>query len=334
MATIRKRGRRWQVQIRLAGVAPASATFANRQEAQKWAREMEGRAPVAPAAQPPVDSDLLTLRKLIERYRENVTVHKRGRLNEECYLTAILREPFADAPLSALDASAFAAYRDRLARRIKGASVRKYLTLLSHIYTIARAEWAIAVANPLAHLRRPPAGLPRDRRLQPGEWDALIVAADACRNAVMRPLIEFAVESAMRRGEILRVEFAHRNAERRTLHIPTTKTARPRTIALTPAASRILDEQQAKGYVRPFPTTGNAIRLAWQRIVKRAGIHDLHFHDLRHEAISRLFERGLTIPETALVSGHSDPRQLFRYTHLRAEDVAAKLWRSAASAAP
>ena len=64
---------------------------------------------------------------------------------------------------------------------------------------------------------------------------------------------------------------------------------------------------------------------AWQRLVRRANIQDLHFHDLRHEAVSRFFEMGLTVPEVALISGHRDARMLFRYTHLRAEDIVAKL---------
>ncbi len=67
------------------------------------------------------------------------------------------------------------------------------------------------------------------------------------------------------------------------------------------------------------------MRQAWDRLCRRAAIEDLHFHDLRHEAISRFFERGLSVPEVALISGHRDYRMLFRYTHLRAEDVAKKL---------
>ena len=68
-----------------------------------------------------------------------------------------------------------------------------------------------------------------------------------------------------------------------------------------------------------------AVKLAWKRLIKRSRIVDFHFHDLRHEAISRFFERGLTVPEVALISGHRDVRMLFRYTHLKAEDVAKRL---------
>lgn len=74
-----------------------------------------------------------------------------------------------------------------------------------------------------------------------------------------------------------------------------------------------------------FPVSANALQLAWQRLKKRQGMPNLRFHDLRHEAISRLFERGLSLPEVALISGHKDPRMLLRYTHLRAEDLAKKL---------
>ena len=71
--------------------------------------------------------------------------------------------------------------------------------------------------------------------------------------------------------------------------------------------------------------SANAVRLAWERLKNKGNIKDLHFHDLRHEAISRFFEKGLSIPEVALISGHKDVRMLFRYTHLKAKDVLIKL---------
>jgi integrase len=73
------------------------------------------------------------------------------------------------------------------------------------------------------------------------------------------------------------------------------------------------------------PISANAFRLAWERVKRRAGVEDFRFHDLRHEAISRFFEIGLSVPEVALISGHRDPRMLFRYTHLRPETIARKL---------
>ena len=74
-----------------------------------------------------------------------------------------------------------------------------------------------------------------------------------------------------------------------------------------------------------LPVTETALRKSWERLVKQAGINDFRFHDFRHEAISRFFEIGLSVPEVALISGHKDVRMLFRYTHLKAADVVSKL---------
>ena len=128
----------------------------------------------------------------------------------------------------------------------------------------------------------------------------------------LRNIIEIAIETGMRRGEILNIKKEHIKAD--TLLIPITKNGHQRTIPLTERAKYILNKSKL-----PFPMSANAVRLAWERLKNKANIKDLHFHDLRHEAISRFFEKGLSIPEVALISGHKDVRMLFRYTHLKAE---------------
>jgi integrase len=128
----------------------------------------------------------------------------------------------------------------------------------------------------------------------------------------------------MRRGEIISMCWDHLDLEKRTLLIPNTKNGYARTIPLTSSAVRIIggvDEVQE----RVFPITANAFRLNWERVKRRADIEDLHFHDLRHEAISRFFEMGLNAPEVALISGHRDMRMLFRYTHPLREKIKEKL---------
>ena len=148
------------------------------------------------------------------------------------------------------------------------------------------------------------------------------------RNQHIKALINFAIATGMRRGEILRLDWHDINFETKTLFIPLTKNGHSRTIPLSNQAISILRDIQDKNDTdkqRPFPLSDNAAKLAWQRLLRRSGIDDLHFHDFRHEAISRFFERGLSVPEVALISGHRDFRMLFRYTHLKAEDVAQKL---------
>ena len=110
------------------------------------------------------------------------------------------------------------------------------------------------------------------------------------------------------------------------LHIPLTKNGEARTIPLSKRACQVLHRLSKRTDTqRIFPISKESVKNAWQRLIRRASVDDLHFHDLRHEAVSRFFERGLSIPEVALISGHKDPRMLFRYTHLKAEHVARKL---------
>ncbi len=143
----------------------------------------------------------------------------------------------------------------------------------------------------------------------------------------MGSLLRFAIETGMRRGELVNARWQFVDWARRTLHIPETKNGHPRTIPLSGEAIRILRGILDGGHdsVRIFPLSANAVRLAWGRLIKRARITNLRLHDLRHEAVSRFFEKGLSVPEVALISGHRDYRMLARYTHLRPEDVAKKL---------
>jgi integrase len=105
-----------------------------------------------------------------------------------------------------------------------------------------------------------------------------------------------------------------------------TKNGTSREVPLPKKAVKVLRNQRSRqGTPTPFPVNANAFRLAWERLRKRADLCDLRFHDLRHEAISRFFEMGLSVPEVAVISGHKDARMLFRYTHLRAENIIAKL---------
>ncbi|MBP7721195.1 MAG: site-specific integrase, partial [Alphaproteobacteria bacterium] len=169
----------------------------------------------------------------------------------------------------------------------------------------------------------------RNRRLEPDEWEAIKEAFGTNRNPFIRPLVRLAIETAMRRGELIAIQWQHVDFKTRTVFIPVTKNGHSRTIPLTGEAIKILREireMKEADKKRVFPgMTGNAADHAWDRLIERAQIKNLHFHDLRHEAISRFFEKGLSIPEVALISGHRDYKMLFRYTHLKAEDLANKL---------
>src|SRR5690606_7341706 len=131
---------------------------------------------------------------------------------------------------------------------------------------------------------------------------------------------------------ILALRFRDIGLERQLATVRESKNGYSRTIPLSPAATAILEDVLAKmgeharaKNGRLFPITPLALRLSWDRLTKRANIEDLHFHDLRHEAISRLFELGLTVPEVASVSGHRDVRMLLRYAHGSLQSIRQKL---------
>jgi integrase len=309
MATIRKRRGKWEAQIRRSGLRAVSKSFNVRKDAETWARHVETQADKG--SLPPSLKALqrLTLGDLVIRYRDTVTSTKRSGPIERIVLDAFCAHPIAVKCLSELRTEDFATYRDERLKVIKPASLKRQLVPIRHMFEVARDEWGLPIGeNPVAKLRLHDADQRRERRLQGGELNRLIEASRRCRNRLILPIVQLALETGMRRGEILKIRTVHIDAQRRTLLIPESKNGRSRVIPLTDDALALLPAGSADRQIRVFPISANAFRLAWERLRRRAGIPDLHFHDLRHEAISRFFEAGLTAPEVASISGHRDMR--------------------------
>lgn len=315
--------------MRRMGAAPISRTFHVRADAVEWARFMEVKADRGELPTPLKVLDNHKLRDILERYRDEISVKKRSHDNEKYILNALMRQPFASLSLAEITAAKFCDYRDMRLKVVQAGTIRRELAILRHAFDVAEREWNIPLReNPLKKLAKikPQAG--RTRRLSEEEFKAIQEAAETTRNPHIMPMIRFAIATGMRRGEILRIQWTDIDQAAKTLHIEVTKNGHARTIPLSSHALAALNEVRGwanKGEKRAFPLSENAFKLAWQRLRNRTGIHDLHFHDLRHEAISRFVERGLSVPEVALISGHRDYRMLFRYTHLKPESLVDKL---------
>ena len=201
------------------------------------------------------------------------------------------------------------------------------LILIRHCLRIAISEWGLRLSvNPVDQIKKPPSPRPRERRLNDGEYESLEEASMLTKNPHIWPIIVFAIETGMRRSEILGLTWDNISLERQLAYLPLTKNGTSREVPLSTKAADVLRGQWSRhNTTTPFPVNANAFRLAWERLRKRADLCDLRFHDLRHEAISRFFEMGLSIPEVALISGHKDAKMLFRYTHLKAGNIIAKL---------
>lgn len=325
MASIRKRDTVWQVQIRRSGYPTITRTFARKGEASAWARDTEQQIDRLCM---PVDYALLrrtTLGDLLARYRETVTPTKRGQRSERYRLDYLLRQPMACFSLEMLTPPLIAEYRDRRLQDVKAGTVRRELTTLRHVLEVAVKEWGLPlVSNPVRMIRLPADGRGRDRRLALTEFDSIVAAAARSRTRLLEPVIRLAIETGLRRSELLSLKWDDLDLSKGTVTVHETKNGHRRTIPLTPEAMRVLGGLE-RSCDRVLPVREATFRIAWERLKKRLGLVDLHFHDLRHEAISRFFEMGLSVPEVALISGHRDPRMLFRYTHVQAANVALKL---------
>lgn len=287
MASISKRQNGWFAQIRRKGYEPEYRTFRTKAEAEAWARDRER---LIDQGVPAISQRTLrqtTLGDLIRRYVKEVTPTKKSAESERLRLAKLLNSPMCDLPLSSLTTTPIAAYRDDRAKEAKPGTIARELGLLRTIIEVARKDWGLGlVENVVGNVRKLPVKNARDRRLRPGEISALSAALKRTRNKLVEPAIFLAIETALRRGELLGLTWDHIDLERRTAHIPDTKTGYARTIPLTGRAIELL---QALPRTSPLvlPLSPMALRLAWNRVRGRAGMPDLRFHDLRHEAMSR-----------------------------------------------
>lgn len=328
MATIRKRKHKYEVQIRRRGFAPISRSFHKHADAEEWARFMETQADRGELPTPIKVLDQHKVKDLLIRYRDEISTKKRSHYSEKYALDFLIRQPFASLSLAELTPAKICDYRDARLKQVKPGTVRRDLAILKHTFDIAEREWNIPIReNPLNKIAKikPQAG--RSRRLSEDEFIALQDSQAQTKNPYVMLIIRFAIATGMRRGEILQVKWKDVDFQAKTLHIPITKNGHARTIPLSSHALAVLHETQRveRKNQLVFPLTGNGFQQAWERLRDRAGLKDLHFHDLRHEAISRFVECGLSVPEVALISGHRDYRMLFRYTHLKPESLVEKL---------
>ena len=228
------------------------------------------------------------------------------------------RTPSAICPWPKIRGADVAAYRDRrLSVGLSENSVRLELALLSNLFTVAAKEWRMeSLTNPVLAVRKPAASRPRERRLV-GDEEARLLASCA---DWLRPVVILALETGMRKGEILVLQWENIDLIRRVALLPDTKNGTARHVPLSSRAGDVL-----KGLPRNISGgvfTNQNVSHAFIAATQKAGIEGLHFHDLRHEATSRLFEKGLNPMQVAAITGHKTLQMLKRYTHLRAEDLA------------
>jgi integrase len=180
-----------------------------------------------------------------------------------------------------------------------------------------------SLQNPVQIASKPKPGKGRDRRLEDGEEEKLLNAASPAFQAV----ILFALETAMRREEIASLQWKNVNVKSRYVYLPETKNSEARTVPLSVAAIDILRNfPKPEGVERVFGVTSEQITDTMKKVRVKAGLENIRFHDLRHEATSRFFENtDLDVMEVKAITGHKTLQMLSRYTHLRTARLADRL---------
>ncbi len=324
MATFRKRSGSWQALVKKKGFGQIGRTFDTKAEAEAWAKITEAEM-VRGVYFSRKEAESTTLSEALDRYEREISSIKKGHLQEKKRIRSWKSHPLAKRFLSTVQGKDIAAWRDA---RIKSGSsantVRLDLAVISHLFEIARKEWGMeGLHNPVKAIRMPSPPAGRDRRLGPGELERLLESS----SEEMCQVVRFALETAMRRGEIAGMTWEMVDIKKRTVTLPETKNGQKRIVPLSSVAVTILKERLNTRRIdgKVWDIGLDAISQDFAKVCQKAGVSGLHFHDLRHEATSRLFEKGFDTMEVRTITGHKTLQMLARYTHLRAEDLVERM---------
>jgi integrase len=314
---------KWQAIVRRKGYPAQSKSFELRKDAEKWGRQQE-RLIDAGEWVDRKEAHQTTVGDLLKRYATEVSSTKRGKDVELIRLATIQRHPIARYSAAAVTGQLLAEWRDKRLKEVSTGTVAREMQLISHVFAVAIREWGIALhSNPVGLVRKPPPGKPRDRILTDDQRANLVSACSQCQNPWVQPTVIFALETATRRGEILALTWNDVDLQRATAKV-SGKTG-SRTIPLSPTCMSMLKILPRSLVGRVFPVTIETLKQAYQRAVTRAGINDFTFHDLRHDALTRLAKLGFNVLELRAISGHTTANMLQRYVSIDAGDLARKM---------
>ncbi|MGZ5199712.1 MAG: site-specific integrase [Telluria sp.] len=325
MANIRKRGNgQWQAQVRKRGYPNQTKTFDSESDALDWATVTEAEM-IRGVFVSRGEAEATLIHDLLQRFDREVLPTKRGHAADRSRLKT-LDHAFGAYRLASLSSAQIAHFRDQRLKVVGPQTVVHELNLLNRVLKAATMDWGIALpgALPTSLVRKPKKPRGRDRRVTEEEIQRILAATGSTE---LRAVVTIAIETAMRRNEIASLAWEHVDFKRKVAHLPKTKTDTPRDVPLSSIAIAALQSLQVREEGPVFTLRAGSMSQAFERSCdpRRGNVANLRFHDLRHEATSRLFERGLSVMEVAAITGHKTLEMLKRYTHLKAEDLVKKL---------
>lgn len=340
MASITQyRGKTWRAIVRKTGYKPVSKTFKTKALAQAWATSIEADMNSLRHIDRSAAARKLTVSDLFERFRDEVCPTRKGARWETRRINKLLREAeFVKLRLDQLQPESIREWRDARLKQISAPSVARELSLLSGIFTYAKKEWSAPLAvNPVRLVRRPEgADRMRNRRLGEDEIKRLLEAAGWQEDRQPTRAKEYAgwamlvaIETAMRLGELTAIRVRDYHPDQRYVALHDTKNGDARAVPLSRRALGLIEVlvQGRNPDDKIFPYTSESLGLYFRELrdAAKLGQADLHFHDTRHEATSRLSKKLANVLELSAVTGHRSLQSLKRYYNPTPDEIAGKL---------
>tara|TARA_B100001057_G_scaffold443889_1_gene480381 strand:- start:542 stop:1552 length:1011 start_codon:yes stop_codon:yes gene_type:complete len=332
MGSLRKYKNKWRAEARHNGKY-VSKSFQSKGDASKWLRDTE-LALEKEQFQDFRNSAHLTMAHLITRYRDEITPNKKGSRSEVYKLNFLIRQPIARTKVLRLSTKMVIDFKNNLKKSRAPATVNKYIHYFYTIWETARLNWGILLPsnNPTALVKKEKVMTKIDRILTYEEQDKLLIACKESGLDQLSDIVEFALETAMRFGEITRLQVRDIDFDKSIAKLHDTKNGDSRECPLTIRALDICSKYRFKDKVLNFrdhqflfPIHRDKFRHYFEQACKRAVVKDFRFHDCRATKITRLFQEGWDVSSVAVVSGHKSWSELQKYTRIKAVDLVEKI---------
>jgi len=313
----------YRARVRRVGFADHTASFQSRQEAREWIRLIEAdftRKKYFPSSRSE-NRERHKVSEVIDRYLGSIMPFKKIKTQiHQIQQLNWWKSQIGELFIEDISSKIVGEYRDKLQKRFKGAStVRRYLFVLSHLFSICIKEWEILESNPVMRVSKPREPRGRTRFLSQQEKTRLYYACNISSNSDLLTIVTLALSTGGRKNEILQLKWTNVDLERNLIYYIETKNDTPRSIPLTGLANGLLRMKPQVGkFVFPSRKGDKPIdfRGAWEAARERADLKDFRFHDLRHTFASYLAMNGASLLEIAELLGHKKLEMVKRYAHL------------------
>jgi len=324
MAHIRKRNGKWIAEIRKKDFKKIQKTFLKKSNATNWVQEIEYQMDKN-QYEDFSDSSKFTLGDLIKKYRDEITINKKGVREEKYKLNLLLRNKISKCRLLEIKTNHIYDFKKEIMQNRKASTVNKYLHYIYTIWETAKYEWGMTLPprNPVSLVKREKVKTRIDRILTFQEYQSLINASKKSNLPYLADIIEFAYITAMRFGEITKLGIVDIDFQNQLAKLRDTKNGEDRIVPLNDRAIEICLRYRFR--MKLFDIKRDKFRHYFEQACRKAEVKGFRFHDLRACAITNLFLKGWSIAEVSVVSGHKSWSELKRYTRIKPLQLVEKL---------